>query len=168
MFPPLPPASLDIYGYDRCLSSCKHHHFLYLITQGIRIIQTRHMKKANKPDMSGIPQTTWPNVKGSAEYEIRIHHQNHCMHWLRRTPVEHVLPLNRRGEGVARVGSGGLRIVVVLVVVVLSHTHPVPGHLPDPRAGSEKSQLAVLSRSSQGPLKGWQSHSDPEQARLHS
>ena len=90
------------------------------------------------------------------------------MQRLRRTPVEHVLPLNRRGEGVAGVGSGGLRIVVVLVIVVLPHTHPVPGHLPDPRAGSEKSQLAVLLRSSQGLLKGWQSHSDPEQARLHS
>ena len=72
------------------------------------------------------------------------------MQRLRRTPVEHVLPLNRRGEGVARVGSGGLRIVVVLVIVVLPHTHPVPGHLPDPRAGSEKitigSPLKVLSR----------------------
>ena len=90
------------------------------------------------------------------------------MQRLRRTPVEHVLPLNRRGEGVARVGSGGLRIVIVLVIVVLPHTHPVPGHLPDPRAGSERLQLAVLSRSSQGPLKGWQSLSDPEQARLHS
>ena len=88
------------------------------------------------------------------------------MQRLRRTPVEHVLPLNRRGEGVARVGSGGLRIVIVLVIVVLPHTHPVPGHLPDPRAGSEKSQLAW--QSSQGPLRGWQSHSDPEQARLHS
>ena len=39
-------------------------------------------KNANKPDMSGIPQTTWPNIC-SALYEIRIHQQNYLVQWIR-------------------------------------------------------------------------------------